>query len=455
MVAFERAPLTLKVTMDPRNPSNLMLTGPTFVVSDVTDDNLGAMVAPLIGFSAPLRVHIRTGTNGIYLLPKNNPTRKRVQQRDQRLHKQLTTALQIDGHGIAFADPDYVPFLNCYDNINALIKEPQAEVFNVGNIQAEKVFICGAGPSLADNKDAVIAALEDPDVFVLACGTAMRVFFNWGLTPDACVAIDPFETEWRLVVDQIDPEWFRGQTLITSMSFEPRCFSHCNKRCGKMLINGGNDNLEILSYLDGLDCQHMGLSCVTFALSLALNKWDAKHINLAGVDLSFGESTGYADAGDFPDVDDRVEHEGHATRQAWINEAMYIGLMIGKHRIKVTRMGVGLPIEGVKPFHTWGEGSWGVRPGVAAYDITDGLADRAYHAMTEADKELTLEAEMHLDERKDSWIFINLLRKYYQYEMGKFYRGEKFVPFVMTKVLETHRDLITGLLVTLETQGRE
>ena len=330
---YYKKPALLEVLSDPHRKGKLLARTPWFDLANLNPTKLDPLIASLRGYDGNLQLRVTTGKA----------------DRDTRLADEITRLLEGQQFKQLYNTPNYEPYENWYENFDLLTTVDS--IFDLDSLdpvlRGRRVLYCGAGPSLAEYKDTIQQAIETGSAIVIAGGSAIRVFAEWGLRPHYCLAIDPVRMEWQAVFKDLPDEWIAGQNLITAMTLYPPCLWKWVKAGGNLTMLGGVQSLQLFSYFDGLRPCYMGLTVSTCMMHLAA-ECGVGALYMAGVDLAYGE-TEYADGRTVSDISKAIDHNGHSTRKNWIIEARYLSHKAQLKELKaVYRLGqAGLPIDGI------------------------------------------------------------------------------------------------------------
>ena len=230
-----------------------------------------------------------------------------------------------------------------------------------GALQGVPAIICGAGPSLYQNRD-VLKRLQNK-AFIIAGGSALTALAAYGIDPHMGVIVDPNTEE----VERMKKVSTREVPVVYSLRVNKDVFQYLDGPLGYIKsIAGGLDALSIESEL-GLSQEETigwGLSREAFSVT-ALNVSLAQYLGcssmaLVGVDLALEQGKRYAcgvveekhnkldeEAGDPGNI--TIKQKNADTLIKWSMEARAISDYKRKFGLNITNASnSGLEIEDVK-----------------------------------------------------------------------------------------------------------
>ena len=330
MSQLKRLPWQLHVVADPDTKGKLKIVTNTFVLSDLTEDDLNMSVSPFIGVTGQVEVHVHDS----------------VGPEDYRKHiwLKLSDLFNLQRRATAFLTPSHPALKMYWYNISSRRLKYDVR----GLIDAAKglpVLFCGAGPSLEKQLPQIKYIVENNLAFVVTGGTGMKLLCDSGIKPHLALALDPFPQEAERF-SGLSAEWQAHVPLLASASLYYECYRGWK---GRLIAAEGLSCAELGSFIEGEGLLHISegtVGVLTWLVNL-MPTLGSDTLMLSGVDLCFGDQgETYAKNLDLTcSLYSAVRSDcGRKTKSNWLQEARYIGDAAAQHGFKVYNFSKGLAI---------------------------------------------------------------------------------------------------------------
>lgn len=340
---YQTKPIILTIKRDPKDATKLTADCSRFRVVGVDMNDLRCLCAPFINYKGEFKVQVQLSPPSIYQLNILDARYKAAIAQDEELMKQLSFKLTQEAHAYIYTEPYHENFNNWYDNMSYLAQarkwDNPPQILNSVDAKAifarKPIIFCGAGPSLAKHKEAIIEHLNANSAYVVAGGSAIRIFHEWGVKPHLCYSLDPWPVQWDSIYDKLDPEWIKDQILFTGCVLESRCFKKWLDSGGNMIINAGNQALPFFSALDGAGHIDQSTIGVSTGIMNTARVWGCSELVMVGIDLAFTEDEAgnlveHADGHCNYGRDAVLKREGKMTRTLWTEEQGWLEMLANR-----------------------------------------------------------------------------------------------------------------------------